>query len=761
MIFLFKKMLRSVRQFKLQFASVLLLAMLSVMIFSGLEGVYNGIETQFDEFSQETNLADEWVFATYFTPQDIAAIEGTKGVSEVSQKLRITASAVGKDGETNYLSLDTTGSENISVMKLTDGSAYDSALTDSVWLDPDYAEENGIKVGDTIKISYGTKTVSAAVAGFGMSAERAHYLGTSDNYIPEHSRYGYGFMSDDLPEKLGVQMKCNLLEIKSSGSDVKESVNELLGERFIAYYDSESLFDVMFVKSISGNLRRISLLFSALFILLSVLSMRTTIKRLIDAQSGDITTLKSLGYSSGRLTFYYSLYGFFVTLLGTALGYAGSFAFSQLVLSTQKAMISLPRWEIRHTPWSLAVVLLIVTLSVVASVLAARKSLRGLPAESAQQKTSQGKTSLLERAGLLRRKTGFGMRWTLRDASSHKSRIMLGMISVCGSFMLLMVGSGTPDSIGSMIGKTYSEEFVYDYKLTLNTANTPEQTAALREQIDGQLTQTVQGKITTHGESSFKPVTVFSEGEMLGLKTTDGGALAQDSVYITEGMADALGVEKGDRFRLFPSMSAEEYEFRIAGIVPSSMPQSIYIGAQCWTDAGAQFRPTNLLCASIDTTALQGDGRISQITSSEQLESNLTRFQSKFTGVFTLMKVVAFALVVIVLYNLSTLSFLERTKQYNTFRVLGFHFGEIRRLASFENIIILLFGTLVGIPFGYKFLSVYCATFSNETMKFYPILKGMNLVFTCVIVFICTAITTLLLSRRIKKIDMVQALKER
>ena len=224
--------------------------------------------------------------------------------------------------------------------------------------------------------------------------------------------------------------------------------------------------------------------------------------------------------------------------------------------------------------------------------------------------------------------------------------------------------------------------------------------------------------------------------EMLGLKTTDGDALAQDSAYITEGMADTLGVEKGDRFRLFPSMSAQEYEFEIAGIVLSSMPQSLYIGAQCWTAAGAQFRPTNLLCGDVDTAALLGDGRITQITDSEQLEGNLTRFQSKFTGVFTLMKVVAFALVVIVLYNLSTLSFLERTKQYNTFRVLGFHFGEIRRLASFENIIILLFGTLVGIPFGYKFLAVYCATFSNDTMVFYPILKGLSLVITCVIVFV-------------------------
>lgn len=757
MIFLFKKMLRSVRQFKLQFASVLLLAMLSVVIFSGLEGVYNGIETQFNSYSEETSLADEWVLASYFTPQDITAIEGIKGVDEVSQKLRITASA---DGGNDYLSLDTVGSGSISAMKLTGGSAYDAALTKSVWLDPQYAEENGIKAGQTIDISYGGRTVSVTVAGFGMSAERAHYVGTSDNYIPQHSSYGYGFMSNDLPEKLGVKMDCNLLEIKSSGSEIKDSVNELLGERFIAYYDRDTLFDVTFVTNISRNLRRISLLFSALFILLSVLSMRTTIKRLIDAQSSDITTLKSLGYSSGRLTLYYSLYGLFVTLIGTALGYAGSFAFSSFVLRSQKAMISLPSWEIKHTPWSLAVILLIVALSVAASVLAARKSLRGLPAQSAQQKTTQGRTSAVEHVGFVRKRTGFGMRWTLRDASSHKSRILLGIISVCGSFMLLIVGSGTPDSIGSMIGRTYSEEFLYEYKLALNTACAPEQTAELCAHLDGQMTQTVQGKVTHGGEVAFKPVTVFTDGKMLGLKTTEGKALDRDGAYITEGMADSLDIKEGDTIGLFPSMSAQEYEFRIAGIVPSSMPQSIYINEKSWTGAGAQFRPTHMLCGEIDADALQGDARIVQISSSEQFKDNLTQFQSKFTGVFTLMKVVAFALVVIVLYNLSTLSFLERTKQYNTFRVLGFHFGEIRKLASFENIIILLFGTLFGIPFGYKFLEVYCATFSNDTMKFYPILKGLNLVITCMIVFICTAITTLLLSRRIKKIDMVQALKE-
>lgn len=761
MDFLFRKMIRSVKQFKLQFVSVLLLAMLSVVIFSGLEGIYNGIETEFDTFSEATGLADEWVFAAYFTDSDISAIEQTDGVQEVSKRLRITVSSAGENGKDSYLSLDTAGSGNISTMQLMSGEGYDAELSDTVWLDPDYARENGIEAGQKIEIRYGGKTVQPTVAGTVMTAERAHYVGTSDNYIPEHKQYGYGFMSDDLPAKLGVNIGCNLLEIRSSGSTLKDSVNGLLGERFIAYYDRDSLFDVVFVDNISGNLRRISLLFSALFILLSVLSMRTTIKRLVDAQSSDITTLKSLGYSNRRLMIYYSLYGLFVSVIGTGLGYLCSFGFSKIVQRSQKALISLPEWNLRHTIASLAVILLIIALSVMASLLAARKSLRGLPAENAQQSFARSKPAMIERIGFVRKKTSFGLKWTMRDASSHKSRILLGIISVCGSFMLLIVGSGQPDSINSLIGKTYSEEFLYSYKLTLSASNTPEQTSELCRQLDGQLTQTVQSRITLdNGEVYFKPVTVFSEGDELGFETTDKESLSSDGAYITEGMAETLGLKKGDTISLFPSASTQSYKFEIAGVIASSMPQSIYISETSWTDAGAVFRPTHLLCSDADTSALSSDTRISQIVSSEQLETNLTQFRDKFTGVFTLMKIVAFALVVIVLYNLSTLSFLERTKSYNTFRVLGFRFGEIRSLASFENIIILLFGTLSGIPFGYKFLELYCATFSNDTMKIYPVLSNANLAVVCCIVFVCTVITTVLLSRRIRKIDMVQALKE-
>ncbi len=762
MTFLFKKMIRSVRQFKLQFASVLLLAVLSVVIYSGLEGIWRGIEYEFDSYVDETNLADEWVYASYFTNEDIAQIEKMKGVSEVSKRLRITASSVSDDGNDTSLSLDTAGTASISTMKLVSGDKYDKSLENSIWLDPDYAKENGITAGQTVEISFGAKTVRPTVAGIAMSAERTHYVGTTDYYIPEHKQYGYGFMSDDLPEKLGIKIKCNLLEIKSSESEVKANINELLGERFIAYYDRDTLFDVAFVSGQADNLKRVSLLFSALFILLSVLSMRTTIKRLIDAQGSDITTLKSLGFSNTKLTLYYSLYGLFVSVLGTGLGFALSYPFSAVIRRSQKALISLPEWETKHTAGSLIVILMIIALSLLTSVLAARKSLKGLPAESANRKVTRTNRTLIERAGHIWNAASYGMKWTLRDASAHKSRILLGIISVCGSFMLLMVGSGTPDSIKDLTSRSYSEEFVYSYKLTLNTADTPEQIASLTNELDGQLIQTVQSRITTDdSETSFKPVTVFSSGDYLGLKTKDSEKLDESGVYITEGMADSLGVKKGDSIKLFPSFSNKSFELTVDGIIPSGMPQTLYIGSQRWTDAGAQFRPSHLLIGQTDSIdSLRNDTRISQIMSSEQQRSNLEDFRAKLSGVFTLMKAVAFVLVIIVLYNLSILSFLERTKEYNTFRVLGFHFGEIRSLASFENIVILALGTLLGVPLGSKFLELYCATFSNDTIKIYSALRSLSLIVVCLTVFVCTAVTTVLLSRRIKKIDMVQALKE-
>ncbi|MBR6018853.1 MAG: ABC transporter permease [Lachnospiraceae bacterium] len=781
MSFLFRKMLRSIRQYKLQFLSVLLLATLSVTVYSGLEGIWSGIEYEYGRFSEETNLADEWVYATYFTDEDIAAVRGTAGVSDVSARLRITVEVSAAESAQNpsaaaepssRLSLDTVGNESISSMRLIEGVPYDRTHTDSVWINSDYSEANDIAVGDTLALTLNNTTVEVSVAGIVMSAERAHFVGSSDYYVPDHHRFGYGYMSDDLASAFGIPYRCNLLAVTSEDSALKERVNDILGSRFLAYYDRDTMFEVSFVNNQAGNLKRISLLFSGLFLLLAVMSMRTTIKRLIDAQRSDITTLKSLGFSNHALILHYASYGLLVSIPGTILGFLCSFPFTKALQPNQQRIISIPEWPIRHTVGSLLVILLLVFLSFLTAVLAAVGAIRGLPAESADRRGKTARNTLLERLPGFWRKISFGLRWTLRDAAAHKARISLGVISVCGSFMLLMIGFGTPDSIKAFTDKTYGSEFTYTNKLTLTAGTDPSYVDSLAEKLNGQMTEVLQsrmrvvkggeagGSVAAMEDTYFKTVTVFSDGTFINLETTDGRTPGDDGAYITEGMAEALGIKRGDTVELFPSGSERSFSFVIAGIIPSSMPQTLYITERCWTSAGAAFRPTHMLTSDIaDPTAVKADPAVSQLLGVARQANNLDEFRTAFSGIFNLMKTVAFALVVIVLYNLSVLSFIERAREYNTFRVLGFHYGEIRLLASFENILILGLGALAGLPLGFRFLKLYCSNFSNDTLKIYASITGADLARVCSIVFLCTLATTLLLSLRIRRIDMVEALK--
>lgn len=60
-----KKMLRDIRKHKTQFLSIFLMAFLGVFVFAGVGGESVGLEVNVNEFYQETNLADGWIYSNY------------------------------------------------------------------------------------------------------------------------------------------------------------------------------------------------------------------------------------------------------------------------------------------------------------------------------------------------------------------------------------------------------------------------------------------------------------------------------------------------------------------------------------------------------------------------------------------------------------------------------------------------------------------------------------------------------------------------
>lgn len=760
MKFLIKKMIRSIIQQWSQFLAVFLMAFLCMLVYSGLEGAWHGMEVEINRYIEETNLADEWVYATAFTPEDLCAIEQIEGVEEVALKTWIDTTVKVTNHHNSYLSLTTIGEKEISVPHLEQGVTVSENVKDGIWLDANYVEENNIQVGDSIEITYGSVQTKLTVAGVIISSDKIQYSGVSEFLAPQPDYYGYGIISKyTLEEKFGYRYPGNLLEMKSKDSAVRDEIRGILNERYIAYYSRDTLPEVSTALERVVQLKSVSILFSTFFLMLSILSMNTTIKRLIDSQAMDIVTLKAIGYTNKKLKLYYASYGLFLGALGGGLGISCAPLLSSFILQTQKVPFRLPHWSYVYRWMTIVVLIAIIVICTIAAYITSAKSCKGLPCHAMQNTSKKGCHIVLERMEKLWDHITFGSRWTWRDALSHKARIYMGIVSVSGCMMILMASFGSPDAIKALVTDTLMNDFTYSYRAKVNALNTEEENDSLAKEYKGQLIETVQTRITPD-DGKERVLTIFSQGDYIGIRTTDQKAMTDGGAYVTEGAANCLEIKIGDTIKVTAPLDTNVYEFTVEGILPSSTPQGVYLTERTWVDAGGSFRPSHMMLGkNTDIATLQSDDRITQVMTMRVQMDNVEKFNDAIMGTFYLMRMFAIVLAVVVLYNISTLSFTERTRDYMTLRVLGLHNKEIRALTMKENLFTTLIGFVIGIPAGFKFLEIYCNTFTTTSLVYYPSITVTSLVIVYTLTLVSSMTTTILLTRRIKKIDMVQATK--
>ena len=759
MRFLNRKLKRDILRNWTQFFSVFLMAFLSVLVYVGLEGAWHGMEISVNTFIEESDLAHSWIHAVWFRPEDIDIIKDVEGVVNVSTKTRLQVSSQIENANT-YLLLETLGTENISNPLILFGENISSEL-EGVWLNLEYAKTHNISVGDEILIEFHGREATIEVLGIILSPNRLNFTGISDFVAPNAQVFGYGVISDQvLEEKFAIDILPNFMEILGEDSNLRYLAPDILEERFIAYYNRNTLFEVSNAIDRAGSLRGLSFLFASLFVFLSVLTMYTTIKRLIETQIKDIATLKALGISNRTIGFHYSSYGLLIGGLGAILGAVCAPLISNIVLETQQGHFSLPSWAIAYTPTSVVVMIMVTLICAVSAFLAAKKSKEGLPALFLRGNIMKmGKPIFLEKIILFWGRLQFSSKWAIRDGISNSVRILMGIVGVSGGMMLLMGALGAPDTLYAHVENSFQNELTYAFQLRVRTTNTNEQNNELRNELNGQWIQRLSAR-TTPDDGFDRILTIFDDGPYVQIKTLDGESMGQEGVYLTEGFANSVGLEIGDTISFRVSMDVSIYEFQIMGILRSSAPQGIYIHAELWENEGASFQPLIMLVGDDATLdELRDDYRIEQIiTIGDQKDSAL----SLADNIWSISQIIisfAILLVIIILYNLGALNFTERTRDYATLHVLGLHKKEIRKLTMRENLITTLVGWLLGIPLGYWFLEQYVGAFSSHQIVYYPQISIQSLLIASSITIVCSMSTTFLLGRRMKNVDMVEALK--
>jgi len=141
------------------------------------------------------------------------------------------------------------------------------------------------------------------------------------------------------------------------------------------------------------------------------------------------------------------------------------------------------------------------------------------------------------------------------------------------------------------------------------------------------------------------------------------------------------------------------------------------------------------------------------------MRARVDQMMKSMDAIVWMVLVCAGALAWIVLYNLTNINITERIREIATIRVLGFTDLETASYVFRENLILTAFGVILGIPLGILLHRFVMTQIQIDMISFdiriLPLSYGLSVVLT----FFFAALVNLIMRRKLRKINMAEALK--
>lgn len=775
-------MLRDLWNMKVQFIAVLLMAFFAVFMYAGLEGVWYGMLNYADEWFEDSNTADAWVLGYNLQNEDVRLIRNIHDVETV-QPISSLTGEMKYDDKYSQILLMASSDNTLSSPTVTKGIEY-KPDSDGVWLYEAFAEEHEISVGDFISMEYSENSLRLEVQGLVLSPEYLSYTGSSTAITPNHLQYGYGYISpSNMQTLVDGELPYNQLKIKyrenwnedkeehqSLDNDeidkIRLNIEQKLDNKYIGYSDRSDFKGISNFTDKFSQLRNMTVLFAVLLTLLAMLTMQTTMKRMIEIQRIQIGTLKAIGYQNWKIRLHFLFYGFWVSLIG---GFAGlliaPLTISKILLELQKNFYSCPEWNVQNSWISIALFIAVVLICSITALLASRKGTKGMPAITMRDEPPKTKKAiLLERFKGFWEGLSYEWRWTLRVIARNKARTIIGIIGIVGSVTLLIDSFGLYDSLQYANRNLYGSQYDYGARITLKSSADDDSKSQLLKfaHEDAQWVQESVIDIRTSQNRANSVIQVYEEGYFTHFEDKDGKLvdLPSDGIAISRKLANDLDVHVNSTIQ-FRIAGQESYMTAIIReIITPAAPQGIYVSDLYWNELYGEFDPNVLLVKDSNIAEkVAGYPYVSEaITLDEQLEQADDATDSIIVVVLMLF-VGSLLLSVIILYNLGILSFTERSREYATLKVIGYRDKEIMSFIRHDNLLQLFIGLVLGIPAGYAFLNIHVGLASTTSMEYTARINPLYLIVTLVIVSLTTLLVSNMVFRKALKLNMVESLK--
>lgn len=536
------------------------------------------------------------------------------------------------------------------------------------------------------------------------------------------------------------------------------------------------------------NANRISSIadvFPVFFFLIAALISFTTMTRMVDEQRTQIGTLKGLGYKNFDIALKFLVYAATAGITGTVVGLVlGYWLFPTLIYNAYSSLYNLPDVRLNHyISYTMIASLVAILCTVGPALLASYRTLKETPASIMRPKApKQGKRIFLERVPFIWNRLNFNAKITVRNLLRYKIRNSITVVGVAGCMALILTGFAISNSISGLAETQFSDVMKYDAVVALQPDRTESNLLnyeEIRERYKEiashiytlQETYKAEKKdVTTQDVTVFVPETNEKLADFVRLKErkgTDIYELNNEGAIISEKLAALMDIGPGDELVI---KDAEELAYRIPidQVTENYTGHYVYLSRSLYESVFAKsFAPNT------DLLVLQNDGDWETEFAERVMENDniaLVTFMSvvheafrdtlESLDVITLVLIIsAAALAFVVLYNLTNINVSERIRELSTIKVLGFYDMEVSLYVYRETFILTLLGILLGFGVGNILATVLLKMVEVDFMLFPIAIYPLSYVYSTVLTLLFSVIVMVIMHLKLKKVNMIEALK--
>ena len=782
-------MFRDIKKNMSQFITIFLMVTIGIMVYTTMLSYSGAMQKSGDKYYEENNMFDLEAFSENFTKDDLEDIKKISNVNDAERKLIVK----GTSGD-NTLELNFIESNNITKFYIIEGSKFDINKK-GVWLDSDYARNNNIKLGDKIQINYETLDLNEEVIGLINTPDHIYSLKDSSALMPDKFTFGYAYLSvneisedfikSNLIKKLGTDNEMvfksafpnfnykdyyifNEVMIdldKTSSNDVNQTIDNVEDnvKDVLAITKRENNSSVAFYQGEIDEGNEYVGIFSGLFIFIALLSVITTMTRVVKKQRIQIGTLKALGYNNFKILMHYIGYGFWITFAGIVVGILlGQYGLTKVVLDMQMSYFQVPEIITYLDPSTFPAAALLLGAVCIITFVTGRKILKKNAAETLRNEIPQVKSTTIN---VTRKKIfkniGFSTKWNIRDILRNKMRTIMGVVGIAGCSLLIVVAMGMLDSFNEFIDMQFSKLYNFDYKLTLSNSVTDEEYNDILKNYGNKTSSNLGIEIKQDNERISTSANVIDAGNYLRFINANDEYInidSNDGVYLTRLLAEKNNIEVGQTIKWHIYGDDKYYESKVVGLNRDPQIQSMTMTKKYYESLGLDYK-ANYVYTNDDLSNVKNIAGVEFIQEKDSLKENLANMMAMVTDLIVLIVFLALALGAVIIYNMGVLSYGEKEYQFATLKVLGFNDQKIRKIFILQNIWISVISAIIGMPCGYFITNYVFTMVADRDYDFGATITPQTYIISFVVTVLCSYLVSRFLARKIKKIDMVTSLK--